>query len=170
MTKSTRGAAEAGAGASTIKIFSVYDREFAEYGRVWDGVDPALTGELADALAASTPVPEATEYVPSDPSLEKTAAAGVLAPALFGGLPVQLGWCNGHNLRLNCLEYHRTSEFNMGVGDFVLLLGRQADINDGELDTATVRAFRVPARTLVEVYATTLHYAPCQAGLDAAFR
>ena len=35
------------------------------------------------------------------------------------------------------------------------------DITDGKLDTAKVKAFRAPAGTLVEVYATTLHYAPC---------
>ena len=33
---------------------------------------------------------------------------------------------------------------------------------DGQLDTAKVKAFRVPAGTAVEVYGTTLHYAPCQ--------
>ena len=51
----------------------------------------------------------------------------------------------------------------------MLLLARQADVRDGLLDTSTVRAFRVPAGTLVEVFATTLHYAPCQAG-DAGFQ
>ena len=52
-------------------------------------------------------------------------------------------------------------EFNLGTEDFVLLLARMEDIEDGKLDTAKVKAFRAPAGTLVEVYATTLHYAPC---------
>ena len=34
------------------------------------------------------------------------------------------------------------------------------------LDTAKVKAFRVPAGAVVEVYATTLHYAPCQLTAD----
>ena len=67
---------------------------------------------------------------------------------------------------MNCLEYHRDSEFNLGTEDFVLLLARQEEIAGGKLDTAKVKAFRVPAGTLVEVYATTLHYAPCH--VDAA--
>ena len=35
------------------------------------------------------------------------------------------------------------------------------EIEDGKLDTACVKAFRVPAGTLVEVFNTTLHYTPC---------
>ena len=153
-----------------MKVLSVRDPEFAEYGRVFDDVDPALTGAIAEALAHGTPVPEATDYVAEEPALQGLPEASALAPLLFGGSPVQFGWCNGHNLTLNCLEYHRSSEFNLGVGDFVLLLARQADVRDGLLDTSTVRAFRVPAGTLVEVYATTLHYAPCHTDAEKGFR
>ena len=85
-------------------------------------------------------------------------------------MPCQLGWCNGHNTYLNCLEYHRDSEFNLGTEDFILLLARMEDIEDGKLDTAKVKAFRAPAGTLVEVYATTLHYAPCHVDADKGFR
>ena len=89
---------------------------------------------------------------------------------LFGGMPVQLGWCNGHNTKLNCLEYHRDSEFNLGTEDFILLLAKMDDITDGKLDTAKLKAFRAPAGTLVEVYATTLHYAPCHVDPAKGFR
>ena len=88
----------------------------------------------------------------------------------FGGMPVQLGWCNGHNTKLNCLEYHRDSEFNLGTDAFILLLARQEEIDNGILDTAKVKAFRAPAGVLVEVYATTLHYAPCHADREKGFR
>ncbi len=146
-----------------LEILSVNDPAFAEYGAVWADVGTALTGAIAQALEEETPLPVATDYVPEDPAIQNLDAAAALAPALFGGLPVQFGWCNGHNTKLNCLEYHRTSEFNLGSRDFVLLLAKQADIVDGKLDTACVKAFRVPAGVLVEVYATTLHYAPCNA-------
>ena len=33
-----------------------------------------------------------------------------------------------------------------------------------------MKAFRVPAGKVVEVYATTLHYAPCHTDADAGFR
>ena len=38
------------------------------------------------------------------------------------------------------------------------------------LDTARVKAFRVPAGVLVEVYATSLHYAPCHCDPEKGFR
>lgn len=86
-------------------------------------------------------------------------------------MPVQLGWCNGHNTKLNCLEYHRDSEFNLGTQDFILLLAKMDDIDEnGKLDTAKVKAFRAPAGTLVEVYATALHYAPCHTDAAKGFR
>ena len=88
----------------------------------------------------------------------------------YGGMPVQLGWCNGHNTRLNCLEYHRDSEFNLGTEDFILLLAKQDEIENSVLNTARVKAFRVPAGVLVEVYATTLHYAPCHCDEGKGFR
>ena len=36
----------------------------------------------------------------------------------FGGLPVQIGYCNGSNVKLNALEYHRSSEIDIAVTDF----------------------------------------------------
>ena len=41
---------------------------------------------------------------------------------------------------------------------------------DGKLDTGKVKAFRVPAGTLVEVYATTMHYAPCHTDPTRGFK
>ena len=142
-----------------MKIYSVLDPEFKPYGQVVRGMDETVS-EILGALAA-TPQPQGVGYVPSDPALQELPAAVEMSEHCFGGMPVQLGWCNGHNTRLNCLEYHRDSEFNLGTEDFILLLARQEEIVDGILDTAKVKAFRCPAGTMIEVYATTLHYAPC---------
>ncbi len=49
----------------------------------------------------------------------------------------------------------------MGARDFILLVAHRWEIEDGKLDTACVKAFRVPAGTVVEVFNTTLHYTPC---------
>ena len=150
-----------------MKILSVTDPAFAPYGKVLDGYD---TKELLRTLEAVTPLPEATDYVASQPELEALPIAGQLSANAYGGMPIQLGWCNGHNTKLNCLEYHRDSELNCGTEDFILLLAREDEVVDGKLDTAKVKAFRVPAGVLVEVYATTLHYAPCSAAKGAGFR
>ncbi len=150
-----------------MKIHSVFDPEFRPYGKVLKGYD---TAELLSAMAA-VPLPAAgTAYEPAIPALEACAVFAELGERAYGGMPVQLGMCWGRNTRLNCLEYHRDSEINIGAEDFILLLARQEEIEDGALDTAKVRAFRAPAGAAVEVYATTLHYAPCHTDLSRGFR
>ena len=151
-----------------MKIYSVFDPEFKRYGQIVEGLEDAKA-EILEALAKTPQPAEGTAYTPSDPCLQELPAATELSEHCFGGMDIQLGWCNGHNTKLNCLEYHRNSEFNMGSEDFILLLGRQEDIVDGFLDTSTVKAFRVPAGVLIEVWATTLHYAPCHADPKKGF-
>ena len=150
-----------------MKIYSVYDPEFKPYGKVLTGYD---TSGLLNAMN-TIPLPESgTAYEPSIPALEAVAIYGVFQNNAYGGMPVQLGMCWGRNTRLNCLEYHRDSEVNVGTGDFILLLAKQDEIVDGVLDTSVVKAFKVPAGIPVEVYATTLHYAPCHANAAEGFR
>ena len=137
---------------------SVSDPEFGTYGRVISGYD--VTELMAEMM--KTPLPEDVIYVPSVPELEQLSVAAEIAGEVYGQMPIQIGFCNGHNTRLNAVEYHRDSELNLAVTDLVLLLGRQQDITgDFTYDTSLVEAFFVPAGTLIEVYATTLHYAPC---------
>ena len=117
------------------------------------------------------PLPEAgVDYKSSIQSLEDCAIFSELRDRAYGGMPVELGMCWGKNTKLNCLEYHRDSEINIGAGDFVLLLALMSDIEDGKLDTGKVKAFRAPAGAAVEVYATTLHYAPCHIDAEEGFR
>ncbi len=150
-----------------MKIYSVMDKEFAPYGKVLSGYD---TTELMNALDKTTPLPDGVEYVMSEASLECTAIFGELQNNTYGGMPIQLGWCNGHNTKLNCLEYHRDSELNIGLRDFILLVAKADDIIDGKLDTSRVKAFRAGAGQVVEVYETTLHYAPCSAKKADGFK
>lgn len=150
-----------------MKISSVNDPSFAKYGRVIQGYD---CSELLEKMK-STPCPVDTIYVASDAELEKLAVFKELQNREFGGLPIELGYCNGNNHVLNALEYHRSSEINIAVSDLILLVGSQQDIDpkDYTYDTSLVEAFLVPAGSMVEMYATTLHYAPCNAA-DGGFR
>ena len=147
---------------------SVFDKEFAVYGKVVEGYDFA---PLLKALRENSGKPaDCTIYVPSDPTLEALAAYKLLSDHLFGGMPVQIGYCNGHNTKLNAVEYHRNSEINIAVTDLVLIIGKQQDIGaDYTYDTSLMEAFLVPAGTVIEVYGTTLHYAPCHVE-DGGFR
>ena len=141
-----------------MKIQKVTDPAFRRYGKVLEGYN---FGPLLKEMK-HTPVPEYVVYVPSAEELEALDVEKELKNRAFGGLPVQIGYCNGHNKKLNALEYHRNSEINVAVTDLVLLIGHQQDIEeDLTYDTSKVEAFLVPAGTGIEVYATTLHYAPC---------
>ncbi len=149
-----------------MQILSVYDAAFRPYGRVVEGYPVA--GLLA--ALAQTPCTDHVEYEPRIESLHQAQDAEQVGEGLYGGMPFEFGYCNGHNTKLNCLEFHRDSEFNLGTEEFILLVARLDDMEGNELDTAKVKAFRVPAGVLVEVYATTLHYAPCHADPSKGFR
>lgn len=140
-----------------MKIYSVIDKEFNEYGKIIGGD----FSELIKVLHTKECPNGGVVYVPSDAKLENTPSFAFLQSECFGGLPIQIGYCNGNNNVLNCLEYHKSSEINIAESDVILLLGKQQDIKDGKCDTANVKAFRVPSGMAVELYATTLHYAPC---------
>ena len=141
-----------------MKIQKVKYPAFRKYGQVLEGYD--FTGLIKEMK--HTPVPEDVIYVPSVEELEALDIMKDLQNKGYGGLPVQIGYCNGHNKKLNAVEYHRNSEINVAVTDLVLLIGHQQDIEpDHTYDTSKIEAFLVPAGTGIEVYATTLHYAPC---------
>ena len=140
-------------------IESVTDRSFNEYGQVLEGFD---TADLISRMATITMPESGTAYEASIPVLEQCDQFHAFMDRAYGGMPIQIGMCWGYTTKLNCLEYHRDSEVNIGERPFVLLLAKQGQIKDGKLDTSLVRAFKVPAGVAVEVYATSLHYAPCQ--------
>lgn len=146
-----------------MEIYSVLDEKFRAYGKVWDDLEcTKIIREMEH-----TPLPEDVIYVPSVEEMEAQKEAEDFKNRVFGGLPIQIGYCNGHNKKLNAVEYHRNSEINIAVTDMVLLLGRLFDVKeDHTYDTANIEAFFVPAGTVVEMYATTLHYAPCSQGGD----
>ena len=141
-----------------MEIKKVTDAAFKKYGRVISHVDVA---ELVAALK-ETPIPADVVYEPSVESLEKLPVKEELSSVIYGEMPIQIGYCNGHNKKLNALEYHRDSEINIAAEDAVLMLGSLQDVEaDFTYDTSKVEAFLVPVGTAVEIYATTLHYAPC---------
>ena len=150
-----------------MKILPVTDPSFAAYGKVVEGYD---FGELLRVLDEVSPLPEGVVYVPDQAELKELAVTKLLASNEYGGMPIQMGYCNGHNTKLNCLEYHRDSELNLGTEDFILLVAGRADLENGRLDTGRVKAFLCPAGVMVEVYATTLHYAPCSAKKGQGFK
>lgn len=145
-------------------IKKVTDIDFKKYGQVLKNYD---CSEIIEKMKSSTPLPSDVIYEPSIKELEDLKIAEDLRVREFGELPIQIGYCNGNNYMLNAVEYHRSSEINIAVTDLILLIGRQQDIKDDySYDTSNIEAFMVPAGTIIEVYATTLHYAPCNVQED----
>ena len=62
-----------------------------------------------------TPLTREVIYVPSVEEMEALPDAEEMKNRGFGGLPIQIGYCNGDNRKLNGLEYHRSSEINIAV-------------------------------------------------------
>lgn len=141
-----------------MKIYEVTDSLFKKYGKVVDNIDfSGLVGALS-----KTEVPSGVVYEPSVASLEAEPVMEELSRVFYGEMPIQIGYCNGHNKLLNALEYHRDSEINVAATDAVLMLGLVEELGEHfTYDTSKVVAFRVPKGVAVELYATTLHYAPC---------
>ncbi|MCI8418345.1 MAG: DUF4867 family protein [Lachnospiraceae bacterium] len=140
-----------------MEIKNVTEEAFRPYGRVLDVEVPDLLERLS-----GTPLPQDVVYVASAPELEACREYSLLRDEVFGGQPLQLGYCNGNNHKLNAVEYHRSSEINIPLQGAILLVGRQQDLEeDFTYDTGKLEAFAVPAGCVVELYATTLHYAPC---------
>ena len=150
-----------------MEILSVFDRAFAAYGKVLEGYDVSeLLGKVDEI-----PMPEAgTEYRPGIDSLESCRILNEFSARAYGGMPIQIGLCWGYNTKLNCLEYHKDSELNIGIDDFILLVANEGDIAGGHISSESVKAFRAPKGTVVEVYATTLHYAPCHTDGSKGFK
>lgn len=146
-----------------MEILKVTDQAFKKYGKVIEGLP---CGDIIAAMA-KTPVPDGVIYTPSEADLEACESAEKIAYCLYGGMPIQIGYCNGHNKYLNATEYHRDSEINIACTDLVLILGKEEDMEaDFTYDTAKMQAFFVPKGTVIEVYATTFHYAPCNTEED----
>ena len=149
-----------------MEIKTITDPAFRKYGRILEGYDFT---ELLEELGKA-PCPDDVIYVPSVPELEALPIFEELQTKAYGELPIQIGYCNGHNKKLNALEYHRDSELNIAQSDAVLILGLRADVTDEmTYDTSLAEAFLLPKGMGVEVFATSLHYAPANPG-DEGFR
>jgi len=130
-----------------------------EYGKIIEGY---AFDELL-LYMKNTQIPQdQNDYVASVPEMEQSKVKTQLESSFYGEMPIQIGYCNGANSTLNGLEYHKSSEINVAVTDMVLLLGKLQDIQNNAYHSAQVAAFYIPQGTAIELYGTTLHFAPCK--------
>lgn len=142
-----------------LQIKSILDEAFLKYGKVLDQYDFSQCIEITKTKG----IPDSGNvYVASDDELMSTAIAKELSNRFYGNMPIQIGYCNGNSTMLNALEYHKGSEIDVAVTDLVLILADIRDIKDNQLPSTSTEIFFVPQGTAVELYGTTLHFAPCK--------
>ena len=146
-----------------VDFYDVSDKEFASFGRIVKNLDATEIIETAKKI----PNPESgSSYLPSVEDFEKLDIAETIKNEYYGSLPTQIGYCWGHNTMMNATEWHTSSEINIAITPLVLILGHVWDIEDGKIDSSKFKAFYLPAGTVVEVYATSLHFCPCEVSKD----
>lgn len=148
-----------------LQIYPIHEAAFLPYGNVLSGYD---FKELCSVAEKETELPvNSTIYEPGCPAMESLQIANEIKSRLFGGMDIQIGYCNGQNSHLDALEYHKGSEAIIAVSPMVLLLATMTDMQDfSAFDSEKVKAFYMEAGEAVELYGTTLHYAPCKASAE----
>lgn len=141
-----------------IDFYSVESNEFAPFGRVID-ID---TAEIISVAENITNPESGSNYIASEPKFECLSVFEEIKNKFFGELPVQIGYCYGHNNYLNAAEWHTSSEVNIAVTDLVLILAERKDIIDNRINSSNFKAFFAQKGTAIEVYATSLHFCPCE--------
>lgn len=143
-----------------FKVKSIDKKDFKKYGRVLSNYD--FNG-LIDYLDKKTEIPsEGNIYIAHDEDMAKCVDLDLVSLNIYGGMDIQVGYCNGRNSTLNGLEYHKGSEVNVFLTDAVLLLGLTTNIKDNKFNVENVEAFFMPKGSAVELYQTTMHFAPCK--------
>ena len=148
---------------SDIKFYDVNSPKFARYGRIIKNLD--LTEITAEANRFTNPE-SGSSYIPSVEAFERLDIAKSIQNEFYGSMPTQIGYCWGHNTMLNATEWHTSSEINIAVTPLVLLLANIWDIKESKIHSTDFKAFYLPEGTAVEVYATSLHYCPCEVQAD----
>jgi hypothetical protein len=147
--------------ANRLPILELSDPSFARYGRVLTAFD---VQELSAYAEAATVVDaQRNTYVASVPAMEAFPVVQQIANTIYGGMPIEVGYCNGPNSTLNGLEYHKSPEVFIAVTDCIQIVGHTQDIVDfSSYDTRKTEVFFFPAGAVVESYASTLHFGPCK--------
>ncbi len=142
-----------------IKIYTTADKEFSQFGVKLDGFD---TAEIVRAGERFAMPQEGSVYEASCQAFEKLDIAKEITEKCFGELDTQIGYCYGHSSFLNAFEWHTSSEVNVAVTDLILILAQRSDLVNGKIDSSKAKVFFLEKGEIVEVFATSLHFCPCQ--------
>lgn len=142
-----------------LPIYSVESEEFKRFGKVLHGFD---TKEIVSVAKKIEPPENGSSYLASVDDFETLDIAYDMEVLCYGALPIQVGYCWGQNSNMNAMEWHAANEVNIAVTDLILILGHVWDLNGGRIDSSKFKVFYLPAGTVAEIYASSLHFCPCQ--------
>ena len=146
-----------------MKIRSVIDPLFSKYGKLLN----LETDEMVSYLHERAKMPEEGNiYVRKDENMRVLRGISKVKEEIYGLGDIEVGYCNGYNSLLNCMEYHACPEVDVAGDDLVLLLANQDDVHNGVLDSKDVEAFLLKKGQAVCLYPYTFHFSPCKLSED----
>lgn len=150
-----------------LGLFDAGAPEFREFGRV---LEEPRAADLVQWMSLNVPMGDSVVYQRSVGAMEDLPGPGGrswkqwASSRFFGGQSAQVGYVAGRNLALNAFEYHKSSELLVAGTPLVLLLGRMSELEVfSRFDSSRAMGFLAPAGTVLELYATSLHFSPIMA-------
>jgi hypothetical protein len=141
-----------------LLLYSTTSTKFKEFAKILpfkDAID-------AYNYVRKTIIPQTgNQYVAHDEQFVNELKNTTIFDEIFGYVPLQYGFVNGHNRKINALEFHKSSEVNISVDDMILFFGHARDIQNNTYDLNNAVAFYIPKQTAFEVYPEVLHFSPC---------
>ncbi|MCD7838286.1 MAG: DUF4867 family protein [Clostridiales bacterium] len=140
-----------------LLIEEVTDPSFRQYGQL---LPHFQFPEMKRYIYEETPIPA---DVTCSPELMAMDEAIQITQYVYGETACQVGYFSDSPDHMNALEYHKCSELLVEFEPCVIIVGQIWQIEQDRLNAADLKVFYVPADTCLELYATTLHFAPCAA-------
>lgn len=143
-----------------LTFYTVNDTVFERYGVV---LDSKPFESILNVLKNETLIPkEGNHYEAHHEPLYHASNDNPVVHDIFGSISLQFGYVNGHNSKLNAMEYHKSSEINVIATPCILFLAHYEDIHEHGLNVNSIQAFFVEEGTVIELHPLTLHFSPCK--------
>lgn len=144
----------------SLTILSVEDDKFSPYGIVHDGYN---VDSIVQYMEERPLVKDL--FINNDPYLSQNMQAHYLSQCIFGQLECSIGSFIAQNQKMNAMEYHRHSELLVTASPLILILSHISKIHNSTFRSSEAEIFYAPVGKVIELFATTLHFAPCAASV-----
>ncbi|MHB1336746.1 MAG: DUF4867 family protein [Candidatus Humimicrobiaceae bacterium] len=142
-----------------FQIFNLRSSNIKKFGKAVVNID---FSEAIEYMLNNTVIPEkGYYYTPSLEALENMKLREEASKLIYGHMNIQIGYCNGKNVMLDGLEYHKGTEVCVAATETVLFLGSLVDMEGITFNSSHVEALYLDAGDAFEMYPTTMHFCPC---------